>query len=92
LIGIGDALPLFFQAIYYLFVPNWFYLHVFGIISAVILLGFVATIPESPKYMYANRRFDETRSILKVIAKKNKASITSGEIDKMVFEFEGSSE
>ena len=88
MIGTADAFPLFFQAVYYLFVPDWFYVHAVGIAGAVVVVGFVAVIPESPKYMYANRRFDETKEILKVIAKKNKADITSEEIDKIVFEFQ----
>jgi len=47
-------------------------------------------IPESPKYKYINRRYDETREILKEVALKNKADVTNDEIDSIVFEFEGS--
>jgi hypothetical protein len=38
--------------------------------------------------MYLNRRFDETRQILKIVAKKNGANISNEEIDNFIFEFE----
>ena len=61
ILNVVDALPLFFQALYYMFVPNWIYLHMVGIVGVFILLMLLVTIPESPKYFYANRRYDETR-------------------------------
>ena len=55
----------------------------------LIALFLTLCVPESPKYMYANRRYDETRQILKIIARKNNAEITNDQIEKIVFEFEG---
>ena len=60
-----------------------------GISGAFVLLLLLFTIPESPKYYYANRHYDETRKLFKLIARKNKAKITNEEIDKFIFEFEG---
>jgi hypothetical protein len=39
--------------------------------------------------MYANRRYDEAREILKIVAKKNGANISNYDIDNIVFENEG---
>ena len=74
-IGVGDASTMLFQAIYYWFLPNWLYLHIFGICASFVLILFILTIPESPKYLYANSRFNETRDVLKTIAKYNNAEI-----------------
>jgi hypothetical protein len=38
--------------------------------------------------MYANRRFDKARQLLKVVARKNKAKVSNEEIDNIMFEFE----
>jgi len=38
--------------------------------------------------MYLNRKFDKTREILKEVALKNKADVTTDEIDQIVFEYE----
>lgn len=84
----GDAFVLIYQSIFYLLLPNWYYVHSVAILFAIVLLYFNYYLPESPKYMYANRRYSETRQILKVVAKKNRAKITSLEIDAIIFEFE----
>ena len=85
-----DALTMTYQAIFYIYVPDWFYVHLVALFAAVALVATAAyQFPESPKYMYANRHFDETRQILKVIARKNGASISDDQIEKFVFEFEG---
>ena len=54
---------------------------------AFIVLFFIMALPESPKYMYANRRFDEARSILKIIAKHNQVEAVD-DVDKIVFQYE----
>jgi hypothetical protein len=38
--------------------------------------------------MYANRRYDEFRQILKILARKNRINISDDKIDSIVFEFE----
>lgn len=38
--------------------------------------------------MYVNRNYDKTRELLKEVAKKNKAQVTTNEIDSIIFEFE----
>ena len=88
LIGVGDSSTMLFQAIYYWILPDWLYLHIFGIAAAFVILLLILTIPESPKYLYANQKYNETRQVLKIIAKHNKADIQDTEIDKIVFEYE----
>lgn len=73
----GDAFVMIYQSIFYLFVPNWYYVHSVAILFAIVILYFNYHLPESPKYMYANRRYAETRQILKIVAMKNGAKITS---------------
>lgn len=84
-----DALVMSYQGIFYMFVPDWFYVHGVALLAGFVLLASATQFPESPKYMYANRRYDETREILKIIAKKNRASVTNEEIDNILFEYEG---
>jgi len=48
-----------------MFCKNWVYLHAFGIVATILIILVVFLIPESPKYYYANKRFDETRKIFK---------------------------
>jgi hypothetical protein len=72
-----------------MYVPNWYYIHGVAIMFATGLLYLNWYMPESPKYMYVNRRFDETREILKIVASKNGAKITPMEISEILFEFEG---
>lgn len=57
-----DALVLTYQGIFYMMVPDWFYVHGVALVISIILVSLTFYyIPESPKYMYANRRYDETR-------------------------------
>ena len=48
----------------------------------------VFVIPESPKYYYARNKFQETRKVLKIIAKMNKTSATPIDIDNIIFDTE----
>ena len=52
-----------------------------GVVGAFILIAVVCGIPESPKYLYAKRRFDEARETLKIIARHNGNKLKSSEID-----------
>jgi hypothetical protein len=84
-----DALVMSYQGLFYMYVPDWYYVHGVAILAALLLVASASQFPESPKYMYANHRYDETRTILKVIAKRNGAAITNQEIENFLFEFEG---
>ena len=57
------------------------------IIAMIVLIG-VYNIPESPKFQYANNRFDETRETLKSIAKRNRNETKDEDIDSIVFDLE----
>ena len=52
-----------------------------GVVGAFVAIALVIVIPESPKFMYANNRFDEARKILKIVAKYNRSKMTASEID-----------
>jgi len=88
----GDSFVMIYQAIFYMYVPNWYYDHSVAILFGCFLLYLNYQLPESPKYLYVNKRFDETREILKIVAKNNRADITDHEIDSFVFELEGGDE
>ena len=61
LLNVADAAVLITQSIYYYFFQHWKYLHIAQFIMAILIIMIVATIPESPKYLYANKRFDDAR-------------------------------
>ena len=48
----------------------------------------VQFIPESPRFLYANKRYDEAREVLKKVAKFNGVKITPLEISSIVFDTE----
>ena len=68
----GDASVMIFQTVYYIFWKNWVYIHIIGIAGAILIILIILTIPESPKFYYANKRFNETRKVLKFVGKWNK--------------------
>jgi MFS family permease len=86
--NLGDSCILLFQAPIYAYVPDWMAVH--SVVFFIIVCQLIALllIPESPKFMYANRRFDMARQLLKVVARKNKAKVSNEEIDNIMFEFE----
>jgi hypothetical protein len=54
-----------FQGIYYSYNRDWLPLHEFGLlISAVVMIG-ILLLPESPKFYYANRKFNKARECMK---------------------------
>ena len=66
------------QSIYYHYCRDWWYLHVVGVVEALLIIAAASQIPESPKYLYAQKRFNEVRTIMKRIARHNKCKITTG--------------
>ena len=48
----------------------------------------VMTLPESPKYLYVNRKFDQARHNLKKIARYNGSELRAADIDLLVFDTE----
>ena len=63
-------------------------MHVLGVIEALLIIVAASQIPESPKYLYAQKRFDEVRTIMKRIAGHNRCRITYDEIDRIIFDTE----
>ena len=71
-LNIGDSMNLVIQCFYFdLISNNWIYLHGFGILWVSSLIYGLLRIPESPKFLYTNGRFDETREVLAQIAIHN---------------------
>jgi MFS family permease len=63
--NVGDSLVMIFQGIYYSYNRDWLPLHEFGLlISAVVMIG-ILLLPESPKFYYANRKFNKARECMK---------------------------
>lgn len=56
-----DAFVMIYQSIFYMYVPNWYYVHSVAILIGCVLLYYNYFLPESPKYLYVNKRFDECR-------------------------------
>ena len=61
LLSVFDASVMLFQVGFYSLNKSWAPLHAFGITGAAIITYLVYLLPESPKYLYANYRFDECR-------------------------------
>lgn len=66
-----DASIMITQSIYYSFNRDWYPLHVFGLIYQCIMLLAALVIPESPKFMYTNKRFENSKKILQQVARFN---------------------
>ena len=69
----GDGLVLMWASLFFIFIDNnWksFY----GIVVITTFVTFIALgfFPESPRFLANKGRFDETRSVISKIAKKNK--------------------
>jgi len=86
--NVGNGTVLVFHSIYYNYNKDWVYLHLIGIIASFIIIFVIFTIPESPKYYYANRMFDQAREKLKIINRFNNTQISSEEIDNFIFDTE----
>lgn len=71
---------MFWQAIYWYFNPNWKPVHIFGLIYSVVIISFLVTLPESPKWLYASRRYDQARKSLAIVAKRNNSSYDTNDI------------
>jgi hypothetical protein len=83
-----DSTTMIFQAIYYHYCKDWLYLHLFGLCVAILIIFLIQVIPESPKYLYTNKKFDECRRVFIFIARWNNVSIKPEEINKIVFDSE----
>jgi len=88
MINVGDSSIMIYQAIFYSIDPNWKPLHQIGMCSAAAIICLVMLLPESPKFLYANRRFDEARKNLKKIAVYNGSARGVVEIDSITFDSE----
>lgn len=65
------------QAVYFKYNKDWYPLHVGQLVYCAIFCVLLVKFPESPKFLYTNRRFDEARATLKEIAKTNGNKLSS---------------
>ena len=84
----GDATTMIMQAIYYKYNDNWLPLHIFGLIWCFLNLIAVWVIPESPKFFYANKRFQEAKKSLQTVLKFNKPDMDPSILEALVFDTE----
>ena len=67
--GIGNTL----LPLYYKYIKNWWYLYYFNVVySAALALPIIFFIPESPKFLIAQRKFPQARAIYRRIARCNR--------------------
>ncbi|TNV80510.1 hypothetical protein FGO68_gene767 [Halteria grandinella] len=69
---------------FYYISKQWQWFEIIGLVINLIVIVCVVFMPESPKYLYAQRRWDDMRKNLNVIAKLNKAPAFKGLFDKEV--------
>ena len=85
LMNCADASTMLLQALYYSYIKDWKYLHLIYIFFNIIMLLCLTAIPESPRYFYTNRRFDQARKVLRRVARFNRSDLTEAELDGIVF-------
>ena len=71
-----DSTTMIFQAIYYSFSKYWLNLHLFNMCVAIAIIVMIQFIPESPVFLYANKRYDEAREVLKFMGRFNQSKAT----------------
>ncbi len=60
---------------------NWIYFQIYAITMNVISTLCVLLIPESPKYLYSNKKFEKAKEMLKYIAKFNRVKVINFRFD-----------
>lgn len=83
-----DASQLLFEAIYYYYFRDWEPLFMFFIFFYVMVVLAVLQLPESPKYLYAKKKFDEARLSLQTIAYHNKGAEGAKLVESITFDLE----
>jgi hypothetical protein len=71
MLNVGDCMIMICQSIYYSYSKHWESLHYFGFFASIAIINMVSMLPESPKYLYANGKFDEARAVIGYIAEAN---------------------
>ena len=85
-LNVLDASVMIFQAVMYYFTRDWLPVHIVGISGALVILIVLTTlIPESPKFYYSRKKFDEARDMLAWVEKVNGGQ---GKIKNCVFDTE----
>jgi len=55
---------------------HWLWIQLFGLSgSLVAFLGVLFVLPESPKFFYIKKRYEESRRVLQYVARFNKAQL-----------------
>ncbi len=74
---VGSLIMVLLPIQYMLFTKSWIPTHIISIVMTLIACAFFPFyVPESPKFLYVNNRFDEARKSLYHIAGKNAVYIT----------------
>lgn len=71
----ADGSTMILSSIYFRFITkDWLYFQLYGVIALAISTAAMFIIPESPKFLYSCKKYDEARESLVKIAKFNKSN------------------
>ena len=71
--NVVDGTTFIFLAIYFRWISiHWLPYEIFGFCNMCIAFFMYIPLPESPNYLYSNRKFDKARNVLKMIAGINR--------------------
>ena len=83
-----DSVEVLCQSVFFYLVNDWEYLYLIFIIGFSVNLLFVFYLPESAKYLYAAKRFNESREVLAHIEFYNQGKDGQARARRIVFDTE----
>ena len=73
----GDGSTMIFLSIYFRFISNdWFGFQLGGLLATAVATIACFFVPESPKFYYSYKRYDEARSAIEYINRFNKGNFS----------------